>query len=147
MYATTEGVLIRTVVGSCVAVSLWDRKRKWGGMNHFLYPEVDEGERRTAQFGDVAVPGLVAMMRDLGCRLEDLTAQVFGGATRMESGGHTLGGQNTDLARRELAGKGIPVVSEDVGGVMGRKLLFDTRTGEVAVLKVHRLRDGDWFGC
>jgi chemotaxis protein CheD len=99
------------------------------------------------RFGDVAVPGLVAMMRDLGSRLEDLTAQVFGGATRTGTGGRTPGGRNAEVARRELAGKGIPVVSEDVGGVMGRKLLFDTQTGEVAVLKVHRLRDGDWFGC
>jgi chemotaxis protein CheD len=48
-------------------------------------------------------------------------------------------------ARKVLAGKKIRVVSEDVGGQMGRKIVFNTHTNEVGVIKVEKLRKKDWY--
>ena len=49
------------------------------------------------------------------------------------------------ISRKILAKQGIPVVSEDVGGRKGRKIVFNTQTNEIAVLKVGHLRKADWY--
>jgi chemotaxis protein CheD len=50
-----------------------------------------------------------------------------------------------EIARKILREKGIAIASEDVGGSVGRKIVFDLATGHVAVLKVHKVRDEDWI--
>jgi chemotaxis protein CheD len=59
IYLNHEPALVSTVVGSCVAVSLWDSKNKYGGVAHFLYPFTEDRNRATAQYGNVAVKYLV----------------------------------------------------------------------------------------
>ena len=145
IFASAHGALIRTVVGSCIAVCLWDAKRKIGGMNHFLYPEVLERGKTTAQYGNVAVPALLRLMEKIGSKKKDLVAQVYGGGKLHDTKKNQVGEQNIEIARRILTQKRIAIVSEDVGGRMGRKILFDTDSGHVAVLKVHRLRRDDWI--
>ncbi|MBD3317812.1 MAG: hypothetical protein GF344_18665 [Chitinivibrionales bacterium] len=145
IYVSNQCAVIRTVVGSCVAVSLWDRKKCCGGMNHFLYARPGENDRPTARFGTVAVPALVKMMEKLGCRRRNITAQVYGGARQSMTTKNRAGEENALTAKKILNDLGIRIVSEDIGGLMGRKILFDTHTGQVAVLKVHTLRATDWY--
>lgn len=38
VYFSRRAALLRAVVGSCVAVCLWDTRRRVGGMNDFLMP-------------------------------------------------------------------------------------------------------------
>jgi chemotaxis protein CheD len=49
------------------------------------------------------------------------------------------------MAKKILKKKGIPVVSEDVGGIKGRRLVYHTRTNEAIIMKTHRLRRGDYY--
>ncbi len=146
VYVSVEKAIVRTVLGSCVAVCLWDKTRGIGGMNHFIYPETLEQSKATAQYGNVATLELVRMMIRAGAKKQDLTAQLFGGASRMQRTEEpTTGERNRLVARKVLEKAKVKIVSEDVGGSMGRKLIFDTSTGEVAVLKVHALRRDDWI--
>ena len=146
VYASAKGAVIRTVVGSCVAVCLWDRRLMAGGMNHFVHPVTRERDPRTTSFGNVALPVLVKMMRkEFDCRKADLQAQIFGGASPMNRGARSVGAENVAVARSFLDKTGIAVVSEDIGGYLGRKILFDTATGQAAILKVRQLRSGDWI--
>ena len=145
VYFSRRAANVRTVLGSCVTVCLWDRRLKCGGMTHFLYPSVHEPERATAKYGNVAVLALVKMMKEAGCRNGDLVAQIFGGAYPEGSNGNSVGGENVRVAHAVLERKEVPVISQDVGGMMGRKIVFDTGTGHVAVLKVHKIRDADWL--
>jgi chemotaxis protein CheD len=144
IYAHTEGAIIRTVLGSCVAVCLWDSDKMIGGMNHFLYPAPSSGEPPTARFGTVATGALIRLMKELGSHQAAMSAQIFGGA-KSHDHPSAIGPKNIETAREVLLHKGIPVVSEDVGGTMGRKVLFDTRNGHAAVLKVRTLRQEDWI--
>lgn len=144
VYFTPEAVTIRTVLGSCVAVTMWDRRLRCGGMNHFLYPLVYEKNEATPKYGNVAVSVLIKLMLDAGCKPHDIEAQIVGGAFPRTDRGLNIGLENVKVARRLLAKRGIMVISEDIGGVLGRKMVFDVGTGEVAVLKVHRLRRNDW---
>lgn len=146
VYCSGKGAVIRTVVGSCVAVCLWDVKKCAGGMNHFMHPKRGENDKRTTYFGDVALPVLVNMMRrEFGSRKIDLHAQIYGGGSPMNFSEATVGKDNIAVAKDFISGIGIRLVSEDVGGSMGRKLLFDTATGQVAILKVQQLRQDDWI--
>lgn len=135
---------VQTVLGSCVAVCLWDQNRRQGGMNHFLMPSTTRPELATAKYGNVATVELVSMMERMGCRRQDLLAQILGGAAPPHVAGSDIGAQNVKVARDVLRRKGIDVWSEDVGGHMGRKVAFDTATGHVMVLKVYQLRASDW---
>jgi chemotaxis protein CheD len=145
IFASVDGAVIRTVVGSCVAVCLWDDIRVSGGMNHFLYPEIKDKSKMTAQYGNVAIPALIRMMKKIGCSKRNLVAQVYGGGQLYDSKRNCVGQENAEVARQILRKNNIPIISEDVGGKMGRKILFDTCSGHVAVLKVHRLRQEDWI--
>ena len=59
--------------------------------------------------------------------------------------GDVRGERNLELAEKVLAKRSISVSSRDVGGTKGRKIVFDGRTGHVAVMKVHKLRKEDWL--
>lgn len=145
VYVNGKGAVIRTVVGSCVAVLLWDSKLQAGGMNHYIYPHTHAQDERTTKFGNVALPVLLKMMhREFGCKPHDLHAQIYGGASPLQLSQKSVGLENVALARKYLAKAGVAIVSQDVGGYMGRKVLFDTATGQVAVLKVQQLRSEDW---
>lgn len=147
IYISRTPTLISTVLGSCVAICLWDRKREYGGMNHFLYPLAREPREATARFGNVAVKALFRLLIEEGSREKDLEAQIFGGACLSDSPRETMeiSEKNVLIGREVLVRNKIPIVSEDVGGSKGRKLVYNTLTNEVVVLRVERLRDGDWY--
>jgi chemotaxis protein CheD len=130
---------LMTILGSCVSVCLWDRSGGGGGMNHFLLPTSPANVPRTARYGDVAVPMLVARLLAFGARREDLRAKVFGGAhvlaTRSPRGG-TLGDENGRVALSILAAEGIRVIADDLGGARGRKLAFNTTDGAVILWRL-----------
>jgi chemotaxis protein CheD len=145
IFVPSKPALISAVLGSCVAVCLWDRKRKVGGMNHFQFPATAEQKEATAVFGNVATFALIRMMTKEGSKVKHLEAQIFGGAHDPGLSLRNVGRENIRAARKVLNQARIKIVSEDVGGERGRKIVFNTATNEVAVLKVERLRKSDWF--
>ncbi|MCG8615681.1 MAG: chemotaxis protein CheD [Desulfobacterales bacterium] len=145
IYLPEKPTVISTVLGSSVSVSLYDKRLKTGGMNHFLFPRVGTRDQTTAVYGNIAVPVLIRMMMENGSRRSHLEAQIFGGAHNEDLSSIDVGGDNFRTARQILAKKGIKIVSEDVGGSKGRKVVFNTMTYEIGILKVDRLRESDWF--
>ena len=150
IYFSKSPAIVQTVVGSCIAVCLWDRILQYGGMNHFVRPVTHSPEEATPQFGNVATAALIRIMEEAGCHRKDLVAQITGGgfpedAPAMPQHVRDLGVANIQAARDVLIRKGIQIVSEDIGGSMGRKLVFDTSTGQLVVLKVHKIRSSDWI--
>ena len=144
IYHSMAPVTIHTVVGNCVSVCLWDRKKAFGAMNHFLYPSTQEPKEATPLYGNVATAKLAQLMLEAGSTVSDLIAQVFGGASHKRYGNPELGLKNVEIARNILRNHGIIVHSEDTGGRMGRKIAFDSGTGHAIVLKVHDIRAEDW---
>ena len=146
LFACGEPAMVSTVLGACVAVCLHDRRLKIGGMNHFLYPKTRIFGPATPQYANVAIPALIKSLQRQGSRLEDLEAQIFGGGEIWGGlGADKTGGHNVKMARKILKKNGIRVVSEDVGGSKGRRLIFHTGTNEALVMKTHRIRRGDYF--
>lgn len=145
IYLPLVPTVISAVLGSCVAVCLFDPKHKTGGMNHFRLPESPGGMKRTSLYGDIATRTLIKMMLAEGSKIKDLEAQIIGGAMNQEIMNEDVGAENIRVARGILKKAGIRIASEDIGGEKGRKVVFDTSTNTTAVIKVEKLRAGDWY--
>jgi chemotaxis protein CheD len=132
IFAAAEPTAVTTILGSCVAVCLWDPMVATGGVAHFVLPHGSGDQVSALRFGSVAVPQLVQRLIDLGCKMGRLRAKLFGGACVMaafQSSGGQLGHDNAESARVLLAAAGIPVVADDLGGRRGRKLIFQVDDG------------------
>ena len=126
-----EPTLLVTVLGSCVAVCLWDKSRGIGGMNHFVLP-VDPRAENNPRYGDVAIDELEAGLLWLGCKTADLQAKVFGGAAVLATGvREAVGTSNVRLALARLHEHRIRITAQRTGGTLGQQIRFNTSTGEV----------------
>lgn len=133
LHAAAAPTVITTILGSCVAVCLFDPERGVGGMNHYLLAQPVRRERST-RFGSVAIEALLARLEELGAPARGLRAKVFGGAAVLGARpGRTLGDENVALAVATLEARAVPIVAGDVGGTRGRKLVFHTHGGAAFV--------------
>lgn len=143
--ANRSATMIRAILGNCVAVAIFDSILHFGGMHQFVFPRTDVPKDRTPQYGNVGISVLMKMMVDLGSSRDNIVAQIFGGAQSRNWQDGKLGEKNVAFARSALAHLKVPVVSEDVGGFMGRKILYHTGTNETAVFKMDQLAEDAWF--
>jgi chemotaxis protein CheD len=129
---SAEPVQVATILGSCVSVCLWDPEARVGGMNHFLLPQ---GLPASPRFADHAMPLLLERVLELGAVRARLRAKVFGGASVLEAlrSSSALATRNVEAARERLAHERVPIVAEDVGGQLGRKVVFEVQTGSAWV--------------
>ena len=137
--------IISTVLGSCVSVCLYDRKRKTGAMNMYKYPLTTEKDRATAVFGNIATIAMIRMMEKDGSKKKHLEAQIIGGAHDPKVSRENIGRENVAMALKVLQREKVAVTSNDNGGEKGRKVVYNTQTNELAVFKVDRLRTSDWY--
>ena len=145
IFFNAEPSLLSTVLGSNVAVSLWDPKKKQGGMANFLYPSTTSSQPATSQYGNVAVQHLINMLLEEGTKQKDIKAQIFGGSTSSARECLQVAMENILMAKKVLMKSRIEVVSEDVGGRMGRKVVYNSFKNEAIVYKVSDLRSSDWY--
>ena len=134
--ATATPSVISTLLGSCVAVGLWDEGAGVGGMNHFLLPHLAGRGVASPRFGNVAMEQLLSRLVAAGARRHGRKARRFGGACVLEALrgiGGSLGRSNVEVAQRLLNEAGIPIVSADVLGDRGRKVTFRTDDGSCTV--------------
>ncbi len=122
------GVMLTTLLGSCVAACLRDPDMAIGGMNHFLLPgqegDLEEGLRRDAErYGVHLMELLVNGLLRQGARRERLEAKLFGGARTME-GLADIGARNADFAERFLRHEGIRLVGGSLRGEQGRRIQY-----------------------
>lgn len=122
---------IVTVLGSCVAVCLFDKDRQIGGMNHYLIPLWNGIGLKSLRFGNISTLRLIDEMLNSGARVKSMEAKVFGGAVMNISDKHSVGPRNVQVAFDVLKDYNIPIISHDVGGDKGRKIHFNNTDGSV----------------
>lgn len=144
IFVSRDSYLIHTVLGSCVSVCLWDSSNKFGGMNHYVY-SYNKHQQRTGKYGEVAIPHLINLMLKMGSKIDSLKAHIVGGGKNTELDSF-VGTENAALAEKLLNKRGIEILTKDVHGEFGRKVIFNTLTGEILIYKIHQIRKNDWFG-
>ena len=98
---------ITTVLGSCIAVCMYDYKLKIGGMNHYLLPFWNGEGLASPRYGNIAIPKLIEKLLSLGSERKNLRAKVFGGGMVLSVRGH-----------------------------QGRRIVFETHTSKVLMKRL-----------
>ena len=137
-----EPMLIYMILGSCVAVIVFNRKVNTVGCCHFIKPRPPSNADPRPIYGSVAVATLIKLMLGKGGTIRDLEAQVIGGS---DMTGRTIGKENADTAMQILSKRGVHIASKDIGGDKGRKVIFNSDNNNLAVIKVDKIRSDDWY--
>jgi chemotaxis protein CheD len=144
---------VRTLLGSCVSVTLWCRTLRIGAMSHSLLAQRGEGpssrvprDQMDARYGDEALHLMLHELLMRGVKAPSLQAKIFGGGDMFrhlrEGAPVTVGRRNGEAARSLLQAHGIEVVSESLFGEGHRQIAFDIATGHVWSRQV-KLPPGD----
>lgn len=133
VHVSAKPVCLATLLGTCVAVCLWDIKSKVGGMNHYLLPLWNGDGLASPKYGNIAIERLIEKMEHHGAERRNMVAKVFGGRAQSDAGSvaYNIGIRNALIAKQMLAECHIPVIAENVGGEYGMNIRFDTSTGVV----------------
>jgi len=137
VFVSAEAQSVVLILGSCVAVCIWDSANGIGGATHYLLPTWDGKGTQSPRYGDVAVSVLLQKLLEAGADRGHLRAKVFGGGCLFGSMRDSnsrreqhLGSRNVEVALEMLMKARIPVVSSDVGADRGQRIVFCTGSGE-----------------
>ncbi|MDH3998397.1 MAG: chemotaxis protein CheD [Desulfuromonadales bacterium] len=134
--------LVTTVLGSCISVCLWDPVGRVGGINHYLLPLWNGEGLPTPKYGNIAISKLIENVKNQSENPDKLIAKVFGGASMWEKaeGLLAIGQRNIEYAQEALEQHRIKIVGHDLGGHVGRKIIFNTHDGTVLMRRQKGLR-------
>lgn len=135
--ARHQGIL-RTLLGSCIGIALFERKLKLVGLAHIVMPDSMGRCQQAGKYADTAVPETIRRMTELagGLRLS-LCAKIAGGANMFShlspSATNTIGEQNVAAVEKVLATLDIPVLGRHLGGTFGRRMVVEVESGVVRI--------------
>jgi len=133
---STRPVVMHTLLGSCVAVCLYDPIFSAGGMNHILLPGTHLNDRST-RFGVYAMELLINELMKQGGDRHKFVAKAFGGANVMKGlTMATVGDDNAEFVLEFLAAERIPLVAQRLGGDQAVHVYFRTDSGKAIVHSV-----------
>jgi len=140
LFASNTPYVINTILGSCVAVCLFDPILSIGGMNHYMLPLWNGKGLASPKYGDIAIDRLIEKLTSYGSKMYNLKAKVFGGGEVIETkhAHFNIGIRNIEVAHDRLKVHKIPITAESTGGKQGRKIVFLTQTGDVKQKYVNR---------
>ncbi|MDO6590186.1 chemotaxis protein CheD [Loktanella sp. D2R18] len=128
-------IVLSTVLGSCVAVCLYDATASVGGMNHFLLASSSDARSKDLRYGVNAMELLINRVLRAGGDRGSLQAKIFGGA-KMTTHAGDIGRNNADFALEFLTREGISCVSQSLGGDQARRVQFTPTTGAARQLQI-----------
>ncbi len=133
---------ICTLLGSCVAICLYDPHLHLAGMNHFMLPHFRDREKNLHDgkySGMASMDALVNAMLKHGAHKSRLIAKGFGGGKMVQlSETPSIGERNISFAQEWLAAEKIPLLASDWGGNWARKIVLDPHSGDVYCRQIHK---------
>ena len=138
LYFGDQATVVRTLLGSCVGITLWHPRRRVGGMCHFLLPQRsrDSGTTRDGRFGDEALEILVESLLRIGTRPAEYDAHLYGGADAIPDAAKVklnIGERNIEKGWALIEHYGFQLRNVDVGDRVPRTVQLSLADG--AVLK------------
>lgn len=132
---------IRTLLGSCVAITIWHPRLHIGGMCHYMLPRRPRHKSPEILDGRYAEDVMLLFMQELKrskTKPSEYTAKLFGGGNMFSQTdkpkAHTnISSQNIDFGRNVMTQYGFKVHAEDMGGAGHRNIIFDLWSGDVWV--------------
>ena len=149
-YVTINDEAIVTVLGSCVSACIRDRVFGIGGMNHFMLPDGEgkvaastvQGNSDATRYGNHAMEQLINDILKNGGRRENLEIKIFGGGRVLQNmQSLDIGQRNIRFVKEYIKTEALALLSEDVGDVFPRKVVFFPSTGKVRVKKLRSMHN------
>jgi chemotaxis protein CheD len=146
-YVTPHEEGIYTTLGSCISACIRDRVTGIGGMNHFMLPASSSGDRDgwkstslsdATRYGNYAMEHLINDILKNGGSRRNLEVKLFGGGRIMQNM-TDVGARNIAFVRDYLATEKLTVVSEDMGDIYPRMVVYFPATGSARVKRLHSL--------
>lgn len=136
MHFGAQAATLRTLLGSCLSVTLWHPQRKLGGMCHFLLPSRTRAshEALDGRYGDEALEAMVTLLRTTGTDPKDYVAHLYGGADTMPEGTalkFNVGERNIEQGFNLVDRYGFQIEGVDVGEDVPRTVTLTLATGQV----------------
>ncbi|AKB84048.1 Chemotaxis protein CheD [Methanosarcina barkeri 3] len=127
-------------LGSCVSITLHDRREKVGGLVHTMLPSISHSRIKDnpLKYTDFGIEYLTAEILKKGSSRKRLEAKIVGGAHMFENRNLKIGERNVKWAKTTLEKFEIPIIAEDTGKNYGRTVTFDTSTGDLLIRTILR---------
>jgi chemotaxis protein CheD len=133
---------LRTVLGSCVALCLYDTQRKSGALAHIVLPHINNNTQKL-RYADSASPVLLDMMLNEGSDKKDIVARIAGGARMYvippASPLAQIGLKTAGVVQKFLQAEHIPIISSAIGGDHGITVNFHTIDGRLTIRQLNSL--------
>lgn len=148
-YVTKNDEGVYTTLGSCISACIRDTTLGIGGMNHFMLPftgaaEADSWKAASSsaatRYGNYAMEHLINEIMRNGGKRQNLEVKIFGGGQILENM-TAVGERNIAFVRDYLKTEGLRVVSEDVGSVYPRMVVYFPASGRVRVKRLRSLHN------
>lgn len=129
---------IKTLLGSCVAITMWNKDLKAGGMCHYKLPQpvVNEKTVLDGSYGEAAMLLFMKSLYEYNLECKDMEVGVFGAGEmflNIAASDDSIGKQNFRLAYRMLQAFGFRITHESLGGNVSRRIELDLESGLVKV--------------
>ncbi len=136
--------MVTTVLGSCVTVTMFNARKRFGAICHGLLPHCPDKDTCTKNFTtcfkfvDCSIRQILDRFKRHGIDTPDIEVKLFGGAHVFATQNSlSIGKKNVQAARDALQEAGLHLTSYSYGGRATRKVIFNTGTGEVWLKKHH----------
>lgn len=133
---------IRTLLGSCVSITMWHPRKLIGGMCHYLLPSrnVEVAGLPDGRYAEDAIALFLKEIRAEGTRPAEYQVKLFGGGNmfleankRIKDDCRDVPCRNRSIARQLIHQHGFVIASEHMGGFGHRQIMFDVWSGNVWV--------------
>lgn len=134
-----RGDRMETLLGSCVAVIMTDARRTIGSMCHIVHATNPVSRHQeSCAFGPLALSAMEALLLSRGLRPALCQAYVYGGGNMFPKNypGGGVGERNAQWVLDALAGRGVQVLLQDLGGQVYRRLAWIVGPDEPQVTSV-----------
>jgi chemotaxis protein CheD len=138
---------IRTLLGSCVAVTLWHPRLHVGGMCHYLLPQRPRpkpGDALDGRYAEDAMQMFMHELRRSRTKPKDYQVKLFGGGSMFEPSikarTHvSISQKNIEFGRALMSQYGFNIQGEDMGGKGHRNVILDLWSGDIWVKRAARI--------
>lgn len=142
-----ERTRIRTLLGSCVAITFWHPGLRIGAMCHYLLPaRPAHNHKPDGSYAEEVIPLIATRFRNQGLRASEFHVKMFGGSDMFPDLSLdevlSIGAKNIYIGERLLEEHGFTIAKSDLAGTAQRMVIFELWSGDVWVRQGTRKPDG-----
>ena len=145
LYISEEPAIVSTILGSCVSITIYNKRLMIGGICHALLPKGQASNGTgTFRYVDSAISYMLQKFETRGIEKDEMEVKLLGGADVLERmDGHTksVGQQNRETALEIIRKERLNLKVSDVGGSLGRKIYFYTDTGRILLKRIKSIAE------